>query len=252
MERHLRPTGDLGRSAVEDFVVREAWARIEAVLRATAPELLAALPCGATPDTIDAAEARLGVTLPPDVRESYAVHDGSGETDILPCEVYGLIALPLYSLADMVREWQMWQEWGRDGVRPCHDSPKGPVKADRYNPHWLPVIWDGGGTNLCIDLDPAPGGLSGQVICLDHLDPKCVVAEGWRDFLERYATDLESGRLLFENGELVEAETQKSAWFIDAIKTYREKHGVDLVEAKRAVEEQLQSKYRQAEPFYGL
>ena len=185
--------------------MREVWARIEAVLRATAPDRFAALATGATPEAIKAAETRLGVTLPPDVRESYAVHDGSGEVDIVPYEIYGLIAVPLHSLAEIVREWQMWQEWRRDGTYHRPASPEGPVKADRYNTRWVPITWDGGAVNLCIDLDPAPGGVSGQVICLDHLEPLCVVAEGWRALLERYAADLEAGRLRFEAGELVAA-----------------------------------------------
>lgn len=181
------------------------WARIEAVLRATAPDQLAALSAGATPEAIRAAEARLGVTLPPDVRESYAVHDGSGEVDVLPRELYGVIAVPLHSLDEVVREWQMWQEWGRDKCCRCAAPSDGPVKADRYNPRWLPVAWDGGAVNLCVDLDPAPGGVPGQMIYLDHLDPRRVAADGWRAYLERYAEGLETGRLRFEGGELVAA-----------------------------------------------
>jgi cell wall assembly regulator SMI1 len=191
--------------------LREVWARIEAVLRATAPDLLAALPAGATPEAIRAAETRLGATLPPDVCESYAVRNGSGEIGIVPCEPdYGVMGIPLHSLDEMVREWEMWQEWGQkrhgDGpaLRP-DPPPVGPIKADRYNTGWIPVAWDGGGGNLCIDLDPAPGGTPGQMIYLDHLNPQCVAAEGWRAFLERYAAALESGRLRFEAGELVVA-----------------------------------------------
>ena len=186
--------------------MREVWARIEAVLRAIAPDQFAALAAGATFEAIQAAETRLGVALPPDICESYATHDGSGEIDVLPCELYGLIAVPLHSLDEMVLEWQMWQEWRRDGTNHRPTPPDGRVKADRYNPRWLPVTWDGGGVNLCIDLDPAPGGVPGQVIYLDHLDPQRVAAEGWGAFLERYAAGLEAGRLRFEGGELVVAE----------------------------------------------
>ena len=186
--------------------MREVWSRIEAVLRATAPDQFDALAAGATPEVIRATETRLGVALPPDVQESYAIHDGSGEVDVLPSTLYGLIAVPLHSLAEMVREWQMWQEWGRDEIRPQATGQEGPVKMDRYNPLWLPVTWDGGAVNLCIDLDPAPSGWPGQMIYLDHLDPQCVAAESWRAFLERYAVDLESGRIRFEGGDLVVRE----------------------------------------------
>lgn len=187
--------------------MRDVLARIEAVLRTTAPDRFAALAAGATAEALGAAEACLGVVLPPDVRESYAVHDGSGGIDIVPCVLYGLIAVPLHSLDEMVHEWQMWQEWRGDANYHRPASPEGgPIKADRYNARWVPVTWDGGAVNLCIDLDPAPDGVSGQVIYLDHLNPQCVVAEGWCAFLERYAADLEAGRLRFEAGELVAAE----------------------------------------------
>jgi len=103
----------------------------------------------------------------------------------------------------MVREWQMWQDWGRDRTDHRLASSEGPVKVDRYNPRWVPITWDGGTVNLCIDLDPAPVGVQGQVIYLNHLDPQCVAAEGWRAFLERYAAALGAGQLRFEANELV-------------------------------------------------
>ncbi|WP_439631840.1 TIGR02996 domain-containing protein [Gemmata sp.] len=194
---------------------RSAWTRIEAVLRATAPDLLAALPAGASPEAIAAAERRLGVELPADVRESYAVHDGSGGVDhgagIIPTEYYGFMGVALHSLDEMVREWQMWQEWrGGQPVEPRSSflPLEGPVKAERSNPRWVPVTWDGGGCNLGIDLDPAPGGVPGQVIFLDHLNSMCVVAEGWWALLERLAAGLEAGRLRFEAGELVAADAE--------------------------------------------
>ena len=191
---------------------RSAWARIAAVLRATAPDLLAVLPTGASPGVIAAAERELGVELPADVRESFAIHDGSGGVDhgagIIPHEYYGSGGFPLLSLGEAVDTWRMWQMWRGDGdveaaFRP--DLIEGPVRAERYNARWVPVTWDGGACNLCIDLDPAPGGVPGQVIFLDHLDPRCVTAVGWHAFLERYAEGLESGRLRFAGDELVVA-----------------------------------------------
>lgn len=88
--------------------VREVWARIEAVLRPNAPNLLAVLPAGASPEAIAAAEQRLGFRFPADVRDSYAVHDGSGgahdgrRAEILPHYVHGFIDVPMLSLAECV------------------------------------------------------------------------------------------------------------------------------------------------------
>lgn len=189
--------------------VRSAWVRIEAVLCASVPDLFAALPAGASSEAIADAEQQLGIELPADVRASYSIHDGSGgEIDgagIVPSEYYSVMGVPLLSLDEVVRTWQMWQEWRRDATASNDrgDPPEGPVRTERYNARWIPVTWDGGACNLCIDLDPAPGGVTGQVIFLDHLDTKCVIEEGWWVFLERYAADLESGRLRFEGDELV-------------------------------------------------
>lgn len=185
--------------------MQEIWARIEAVLRVTEPELLATLAAGATHEAIQEAEARLGVALPPDVCESYSIHNGSGEFGLLPSEYYAAVSVPLeplHSLDEIVREWQMWQEWSQKYSSDESVSSEGPIKFIRHNPRWLPVSWDGGGGNLCIDLDPGPQGVMGQVIYLDHLDPVCVAAVSWRTFLESFAERLESGRLRFGNEEL--------------------------------------------------
>ena len=187
----------------------EVWARIEAVLWATAPDLLALLPAGASHEAIAAAELQLGVKLPAAVRETYAAHDGSGGIDrgagVIPYEYYFPAGFSLLSLDEMLRTWQTWREWAGEVTYPCN-RVEGPVKAEEYNARWLPISDDSGCAYLCIDLDPAPGGVLGQVIFLDHTHLRCLVADGWLSFLEKYAVDLESGRLRFEGDELVAGE----------------------------------------------
>jgi cell wall assembly regulator SMI1 len=177
-----------------------------------APGRFSALPAGAPPDAIAAAEERLGFQLPAEVRESYAVHDGTGGAhdrlgaDILPHAAFGLIGVPMLSLDEAVRDREMWVG-SRDGGAFDRDQarPQGPVRAEWWSPRWFPVTWDGGGDHLCIDMDPAQGGVAGQVIYFSHeVGPMGVVATGWRAYLEGYASDLEAGRLRFdEDGELV-------------------------------------------------
>jgi len=171
---------------------RSAWVRIAAVLEATAPDLLAALPAGASSADVAGAEQRLGVELPADVRESFAVHDGSGEHtgfDVPRGYVDGVLAGHLLSLDEVVSKWETW--------------PKEPAGPGICSPHWVPLTGMEN-YNVCIDLDPAPDGVPGQVILVIRTVLQGHVAEGWWAFLERYAADLESGRLRFEGGELVE------------------------------------------------
>jgi cell wall assembly regulator SMI1 len=182
--------------------VRDVWLRIEAVLQAAAPDLYAALAkvAPATAQAIAAAEDRISLSLPEDVRASYALHDGSGAACILP-QSYGPLwmnGVALLSLDEVVRDAQMWREFRFDESNHSRARPDGPIRRTWWNRRWVPVTWDGGGDHLCLDFDPAPGGVSGQVICFSHeIGPVNVVADSWRSYLERVATDLETGRLLF-------------------------------------------------------
>ncbi|MBN9120053.1 MAG: SMI1/KNR4 family protein [Planctomycetes bacterium] len=186
--------------------MRDVWARIGAAARAMAPGRFPPLPAGAPPEAIAAAEVRLGFPLPADVRESYAVHDGSGGADVLPHAAFGLIAVPLLSLDESLRDREMWLSWREGGAFERRSArPHGPIRPEWWCPRWFPVTWDGGGDHLCIDLAPAPGGADGQVIYFSHeVGPLEVVAVSWRRYLEDYASALEAGRLRFDgDGELV-------------------------------------------------
>jgi cell wall assembly regulator SMI1 len=190
----------------------EIWRRIETSLGASAPDLLARLPDGASAASIDAIEKLLGFELPADVRESYLVHDGSGGAGILPQDDYGRVnGVEAFSLKEAFDERAMWVKLLNMGeFKGNRANPKGPIKEGWWNPLWLPVTSNGGGDHLCIDLDPAPGGEVGQVIDFSHeTGPRSVVAPGWRAFLEGYAAELEAGRLTFDSdGELVATDEE--------------------------------------------
>lgn len=198
----MRPAGLEGAEAI---AVRDVWERIEAVLRVTAPGRVNSLAAGASPETIAAAEKRFGFALPEDVRDSYAVHDGSNQADILLHSAYGLIGVPYLSLEEAIRDREMWVGWLDGGSFKGRQScPQGPIRAGWWNRRWVPVTWDGGGDHLCVDLDPAPGGTAGQVIYFSHEEgPLSVVANNWREYLLGYAGDLESGRLRFDGRALI-------------------------------------------------
>ncbi len=55
---------------------------------------------------------------------------------------------------------------------------------------------DGGGNNLCIDMEPAEGGMVGQVITMWHDDAtRNLIAPSLTGFIEIIAEDFEDGAL---------------------------------------------------------
>jgi len=180
-------------------MVEDVWRRIEVWLEINAPEMLRSLRPGATLDAIRAAEATLDVTFPDDLVASYLVHDGQeplsdalmGDWDVL-------------SLKNVVAQWEMMRELPPDDDPRDADNLTDPVRHDWWNPRWVPVSYDGGGDLRCVDLDPAPSGIVGQVITFWHtVEDRDVVARNFREWLNAFADDLERDRYTVgEEGEL--------------------------------------------------
>jgi cell wall assembly regulator SMI1 len=172
----------------------ECWIRIETWLRQHAPPIYAALQPGASEDHIRRAEAQLGVSLPDDMRTSYAIHDGSGFS--------GLFPFPLLSLNGVVAQWNNWKGWLEQGKFVGWEStPQGAVKTDWWNIRWIPFTHDGGGNHQCLDLDPPDGGNVGQVINFDHeVGATEVLADSFGSFLAAFADDLEAGHFTMSAG----------------------------------------------------
>lgn len=120
------------------------------------------------PPAIDAdlatLEQQLGVTLPAEYLQMLQQHNGQrGLGD-------GLFdGQEFLSTQNVFAQWRIWKglhDTGAfDGQR---SSPAPGVRADWWNPRWIPFTHDGGGNHLCLDLDPAEGGTAGQVITVWH------------------------------------------------------------------------------------
>ncbi len=147
------------------------WKQIQADIQARAPALATRLLPPASPQALGKVENALGVELPDGVVAVYLVHDGIGMPAVLeqstrPSE--------LLSLSEMMEHWQSLTgllDEGRFDDRAV-ERVRGPVKADWYNRHWLPVASSGEGNYFCVDLDPAEGGTPGQIIAFCHDSPE--------------------------------------------------------------------------------
>lgn len=195
--------------ATVELLVKDAWKRIEAWLRANDPLGKLALPSGASLDEIVRAEAALGMKLPPGLRASYTLHNGSNRVWIfeqgylLPLTAEGIRAKAFrsYNLVSI------WEGMGQiaEMMKEERSEPDGLVKTDWWNRSWIPFIDNECGDHLCIDLDPPSGGHVGQVIDWWHeRGATKVLARGFAEFLAEHANALEAGMYkLSEAGAVV-------------------------------------------------
>jgi cell wall assembly regulator SMI1/ankyrin repeat protein len=148
------------------------WERLTKALGRAAPLVKKSLRKGTTDARLNALEAALGVTLPPDVRASYLLHDGQkdGADGLLPEGFAGLDAeYVLLPVACIPAEWRPWQELHAGGEFAGQvGKPDAGVRADWWHPGWVPVASNGAGDAVCIDLAPAKGGSVGQVVWVGH------------------------------------------------------------------------------------
>lgn len=119
-----------------------------------------------TEERIVAAERRMGLRLPEDVRALYLLAgDDSAEIGVLGS--YGLFQLD--AVVESYLEGQPgawgWQDGLFDLGRVVLDTdPAGAVRRISRSDWWVVIGSDFGGNYCAVDLDPAPDGTAGQVI----------------------------------------------------------------------------------------
>jgi cell wall assembly regulator SMI1 len=174
--------------------MEEAWRRVVAWYVANTPPGTLLLPPGASEDAVRTAERQLGLKLPPDLRAFYRFNDGLGGKWLLH---YG----EFFSLAGLVDAWQAHRsleqsqraQMARGGWVPVDLT--GPIRPVWWSPRRIQITGIGGTDGLMTDLDPAAGGVSGQLIEFDHeVGPRRVLAPNFTAWLERIAAGLEADR----------------------------------------------------------
>ena len=93
------------------------------------------------------------------------------------------------------------------GISPATDVAAGMrwnaqscIKGDEWwRLPWIPFCGDGGGNHLCVDMEPAEGGINGQVITMWHNDARReLIAKSLTEFIEIIAGDFERGALIWD------------------------------------------------------
>lgn len=168
--------------------VAERWKTIEAWLEQEHPHALKGWNPPATEAQIAAVEQQLGVTFPADYRAFLAIHNGQGY--YAPMVGLGPLLeveeIPVTKGNIFGEEVEIDAELAGEGVRPVEYSPK-----------WIPITLSARGRdNLCLDLDPGPGGVSGQIVeYIADANERPLVAKSFADLLSKYFEQAQTGEL---------------------------------------------------------
>ncbi|GAB2706710.1 SMI1/KNR4 family protein [Kitasatospora kifunensis] len=163
--------------------VQRIWLRIESALERLAPAVAAALPAGASEEQLVAAEQQLGVALPADVLDFYRRHDGLPGVHV---SGYG----PVHSLGQLLKDAL---ERAEDADEPMDEEEDGEIRRDiGWSARWIPLIPQGNGDVVCVDLDPPTPERLGQIIDWTHEGWTAdYLAPSWREYLDAFAAELE-------------------------------------------------------------
>jgi cell wall assembly regulator SMI1 len=189
--------------------VSDSWTRIEAWLGAHARSIRKSLRPAAKDGALAKLQAGLDSTLPAGFAESVGIHDGQkedAEHGLVPVSDELLGPLPSYrllALAEIRREWAMMKELHANGEFAGRTpEPTRGVRADWWNPNWVPLADNGGGDYVCLDPAPAAGGTTGQVIVFFHdMNDRPLLAKSYAAWLEALAAGLEAGDYVLDEDE---------------------------------------------------
>ncbi len=181
--------------------MRRIWHRIERWFKGHAHNK--AFSIGATESEMLGVENILNLDFPEDLRESYKIHNGIEKDASFFGNRY------LMCLRSIVAFWILWRDSLEKGeLAGWKVKPKGPIKPVRWSLGWIPIMDDSVGDYVCVDMDPAEGGQIGQVFQLWKAEgPDQVLANSFREWLSKYAEELEAGQYgVNEGGDILRVE----------------------------------------------
>ncbi|KIX10107.1 uncharacterized protein Z518_01188 [Rhinocladiella mackenziei CBS 650.93] len=242
---HIEDTVAPGEIQMQNFAdgapppppVSHSWKKIDRWAERNYPELWDQLGEGCTLNDINELEHELDMSLPQDVRDSLAIHDGQERGGRPTGIIFGCMLL---DCEEIVHEWKNWKivneeylssarrhAYNSKGLSNGASSSSQPQNSNRFwrqelldrqesqppkaiqkayaHPGWISLARDWGGNNIAVDLAPGPMGKWGQVILFGRdYDCKYVIARSWAHFLAIVADDISTEKVFVdeETGEL--------------------------------------------------
>lgn len=186
--------------------IESAWARLKKWYTENVPAKVFSFERGASAAEIANAGAHLGVTLPKEVADSYLICNGLHGCGL---SYFGYFN----SLKEMVSIWDRWCSFDKEALEWPHPwlEPDAGIKKIYWNRLRIPLTDNQDNNHVFLDLDPADGGVVGQVIFLERLEgPRMKLADSLALWLHRFVGGLESGQYIYD----VDAESliPKEQW----------------------------------------
>lgn len=173
--------------------IEAAWQELATAVAEVAPGLPFLL-VPASAEQLTRCERTLGRALPAELRASLEMFGGDRVVQSAPglFTTRGVFAaLEWLNPGTIASEWESWDAADGDGLE---IETHGPVRPLWWNPAWIPITLIGGATyHNCVDLDPAPGGTSGQVIEIGKEPTRIVVAPSLTELITSLAADVRAG-----------------------------------------------------------
>ncbi|MFC9176260.1 SMI1/KNR4 family protein [Streptomyces sp. NPDC057107] len=164
---------------------------LERTLRERLPDAI-----GATEEEIAAAEARLGVRLPEELKVLYRVTrarwEDWGDDHETADAVFEAVRCELSSVDDLYIAEASTRDcrWEHAAMEAVVTRPDALVQGVVGSPGWIVFGENGGGDQLAVDLTPGPRGHTGQIILLSH--EESIGAELLADSLTDWVQDREA------------------------------------------------------------
>jgi cell wall assembly regulator SMI1 len=182
------------------------WNGFDAVLTEKAPEILRQLRPPAKAEDLTAARQATGLELPAELISAYLAHDGQDRQWRSYFHLFGMYRWN--SIADLVDSYLQKTDLVKQALSRGTElevlvqdestlEPDQLVRADLWNPAWIPFAWDPAGAALLLDMAPGPAGQKGQVVAWDAVDrarPK-PIASSLDVLVDSLANALREGRL---------------------------------------------------------
>ncbi len=164
------------------------WITIKNWLENHAPEISNDLIRGALKSEIKNTEKILGVKFPADMEESISICNGQNG---LAAPLMG--DWQILSLEMIIKKWKMLKT-----------SLEG--KNDEWEQTWIPIAHNGAGDYLLVILNDKSKFQFGQIIEHWHADiwnKGKIVADSYKEWLGKFASELESGKWKYLNDEMI-------------------------------------------------